>query len=232
MLERPSPNFGDRRGNASIDMLVLHYTGMSTAEAALERMCDPEAEVSAHYMVDENGAITRLVEEDKRAWHAGLASWRGETDVNSRSIGIELVNPGHGCGYRSFPDPQMETLTILIHDLLRRHPIEPRNVVGHSDIAPERKKDPGEFFNWAALARDGIGLWPGRSVGEPRDPDTVQNRLAEIGYRIDITGEPDDQTQAVVAAFQRHFRPERVDGLIDSETAGRLGSLTRIIGET
>lgn len=229
MLERLSPNFGERRGDATVDMLVFHYTGMTTAAAALERMCDPKAEVSAHYMVDENGAIVRLVDENKRAWHAGLSCWRGATDINSRSIGIELVNPGHDGGYRNFPDPQMETLTILVHDILRRHPIEPRNVVGHSDIAPGRKKDPGEFFNWAALARDGIGLWPGRRVGEPRDIETVQRRLASIGYGIEITGEPDAQTKAVVSAFQRHFRPERVDGLIDVDTAGRLGSLTRII---
>jgi len=230
MLDRPSPNFGERRGNRPIDMLVLHYTGMATAAEALERMCAPASEVSAHYMIDENGAVTRLVDEKKRAWHAGVAYWRGETDINSRSIGIELVNPGHEFGYRNFPDPQIEMLTILALDILRRHPIEPRNVVGHSDIAPERKKDPGEFFNWPALARDGIGLWPGRHVGEPRDIETVQRRLAKIGYKIEITGEPDTQTRYVVAAFQRHYRPERVDGLIDSETAGRLGSLLRLLG--
>jgi len=229
MLNRPSPNFGERRGDAPVDMLVLHYTGMATAQLALERMCDPESEVSAHYMIDESGAITKLVEESNRAWHAGVASWQGIDDVNSRSIGIELVNPGHGNGYHNFPDPQMETLTILALDILRRHPIKARNVVGHSDVAPGRKKDPGEFFNWAALARDGIGLWPGKRRGEPRDVKTIQQRLAQVGYKIEITAEPDRQTREVVSAFQRHFRPERVDGLIDADTAGRLGSLIRML---
>jgi len=217
MIERPSPNCDPRPADAPVDMLVLHYTGMKTAEDALARMCDAEAKVSAHYCIDEDGKVTRLVPEDKRAWHAGASYWRGETDINARSIGIELVNPGHEFGYRPFPEVQITTLTLLASAILRRHPIPPRNVVGHSDIAPARKQDPGELFDWPRLARVKIGLWP-----EPAEADStdVPNMLAAYGY------EPGEA--AALTAFQRHFRPARVDGVADEETAGLLAGLLAI----
>jgi len=217
MIERPSSNCEPRPDGVPVDTLVLHYTGMESAEAALERMCDPAAKVSAHYCIDEDGAITRLVPEDQRAWHAGAAYWRGETDINARSIGIELVNPGHEFGYRPFPEVQITALTLIASAILRRHPIPPRNVVGHSDIAPSRKQDPGELFDWQRLARVGIGLWP---EPVPAKPEDVPMMLADYGYRADEDG--------AVAAFQRHFRPARVDGVADDETAGLLAGLLAI----
>ena len=216
-LARPSPNFDGRPDGTLIDMLVLHYTGMQTGEAALERLCDPAAKVSAHYVIDEDGTVISLVEEDRRAWHAGVSYWRSETDINARSIGIELVNPGHEFGYRDFPAPQMAALEKLAKETLSRHPIPARNVVGHADVAPGRKTDPGELFDWAALAQAGIGLWPGADVSDG-DSAAVPKMLADYGY--DVT----DEAQAI-AAFQRHFHPESLDGRADAATAGRLGAL-------
>lgn len=205
-----SPNFDDR-GGASIDMLVLHYTGMESGEAALARLLDPMAEVSAHYLIDEAGCIARLVEEDRRAWHAGRSFWRGSTDINARSVGIELVNPGHEFGYRPFPPAQMAALIELAADILARHPIPARNIVGHSDVAPRRKLDPGELFDWRRLANEGIGIWPGKT--KPADSDgEVLGLLAEIGYE---TVDP----AATLRAFQRRFRPARIDGRLDAATA-------------
>ena len=158
-IERPSPN-QDERGGAAIDMLVLHYTGMPTAEAALERLCDPQARVSAHYAIDEGGTIHALVPEARRAWHAGISFWAGARDINARSIGIELVNPGHEFGYRIFAEAQIVALTGLCQEILARHAIVPWRVLGHSDVAPDRKEDPGELFPWKSLAETGIGLWP------------------------------------------------------------------------
>ncbi|MEX2649430.1 MAG: N-acetylmuramoyl-L-alanine amidase [Alphaproteobacteria bacterium] len=230
VLEWPSPNH-DERGTATIDMLVLHYTGMADAETALARLTDPAAKVSAHYLIDEDGTLYRLVPEQRRAWHAGPASWRGHADVNARSIGIELVNPGHAFGYRAFPEPQMAALVALARGLCRRRAIPAGNVVGHSDVAPERKEDPGELFDWARLAAAGVGLWPerrpvagemgltlgpgdnGRPVGE------LQGALAAIGYGLVVDGVYGPRTGAVVRAFQRHFRPSRLDGVADPETA-------------
>jgi len=217
MIERPSPNCGPRPDGVPVDMLVLHYTGMRSAEEALARMCAPAAKVSAHYCIDEDGSVIRLVPEDNRAWHAGVSYWRGETDINSRSIGIELVNPGHEFGYRPFPEVQITALTLLVSAILRRHPIPPRNVVGHSDIAPSRKRDPGELFDWPRLARVGIGLWPEPSAGTPAD---VPRMLAEYGYRAEEKG--------AVKAFQRHFRPARIDGVPDEETANLMAGLLAI----
>jgi N-acetylmuramoyl-L-alanine amidase len=207
MILRPSPNFGPRQSD-TIDMLVLHYTGMETAEAALDRLCDPAAEVSAHYVIDEDGAVYSLVEESQRAWHAGLAFWRGQTDINSRSIGIELVNPGHEFGLRPFPKPQIQTLTQLSLEILRRHPIPARNVVGHSDIAPSRKQDPGELFPWRNLALSGIGAWPlsGNRIDRP-----LTEALTLWGY--DTMDE-----HAAISAFQRHYRPASITGEADKET--------------
>lgn len=219
-IERPSPNHEPRRAGV-VDMLVIHYTGMADGPSALARLCDPEAKVSAHYLIEEDGRVFALVPETDRAWHAGLSSWRGETDVNSRSIGIELVNPGHEFGYRRFPRPQMAALAELAKGLLVRHPIPARNVVGHSDVAPLRKQDPGELFDWQSLAEAGVGLWP---CGEPCaiPPDhVIAAGLAHYGW--DVADLP-----AAIAAFQRHFRPWGVDGVADGETVGRLRALLKV----
>jgi N-acetylmuramoyl-L-alanine amidase len=217
MHHRPSPNFDLRGAEVVVDMLVLHYTGMPSVGQALDRLCDADAKVSAHYLIDEDGAVTMLVEEDKRAWHAGVAYWRGHTDVNARSIGIELVNPGHEFGYRPFPEAQMTALIELARDILDRHPIPPRNVVGHSDVAPARKLDPGELFDWKRLAEAGIGLFPDvpdpAEEGRDTDRDGVLSLLGAIGYAVD--GGPD-----AVTAFQRRYLPSRIDGMADAETAG------------
>jgi N-acetylmuramoyl-L-alanine amidase len=167
VVERASPNHGERRRR--IDMLVLHYTGMQSADAAIERLCDQEARVSAHYVVAEDGTVWRLVPETARAFHAGISCWQGEMDLNHASIGVEIVNPGHEWGYRPFPRAQMTAVAALCREILARHPIPPDRIVGHSDIAPERKADPGELFDWPGLAAAGIGLWPQpAAVGEGR----------------------------------------------------------------
>jgi len=216
--EIPSPNWNERR--LPVSMVVLHYTGMPTAREALERMCDPAAEVSAHYMIDEDGIVTRLVPEDKRAWHAGRSYWRGITDVNSASIGIELVNPGHEWGYRPFSDAQMEALIPLLADIMRRHDIPRANVVGHSDIAPSRKDDPGELFDWDMLARYRLAL----PTPRPRmrllhdNPGAFYLALERFGY--DVT-----DGRAAVAAFQRRWRPRRIDGELDGEVGALLFEL-------
>ena len=224
MIETPSPNFEPRPPGTAIDMLVVHYTGMLSAEAALRRLCDPEAKVSAHYLIDEDGMMHRLVAEDMRAWHAGVSSWRGATDINSRSIGIELVNPGHEFGYRAFPDAQLAAFRDLSLEILARHPIPAGNVVGHSDVAPTRKTDPGEFFPWREMAAAGIGLWPEDADHLEMDAAALSALLAEIGYDVaDFT--------AALKAFQRHFRPERVNGRIDPETARRVVGLGALLSD-
>lgn len=216
MIETPSPNFNERPPDVSIDMLVLHYTGMKACEEALGRLCDPAAEVSAHYLIDEDGTVHRLVAEEHRAWHAGVACWRDDTGVNSRSIGIELVNPGHEFGYQEFPEAQITALIPLCQDILSRHPIPPRNVVGHSDVAPTRKQDPGEKFPWARLAAEGIGLWPEGSGGAGSEhPDDPIALLSAIGYKTA------DQA-ATVAAFQRRYRISDVSGVLDAETVSLI----------
>ena len=218
-----SPNHDARPDGAAIDILVLHYSGMETADAALARLCDPAAKVSAHYLIDEDGAVRRLVAEERRAWHAGAACWRGVRDVNGRSLGIELVNPGHEFGYRPFAEAQMAALEDLARDILARHPIEARNVVGHSDVAPRRKMDPGELFDWPRLAAAGIGLWPAGAPadGADADEDEAKAMLADFGYETGDLG-------MTVTAFQRHFRPRRVDGTMDGDTAGRLRGLLKL----
>ena len=217
-----SPNFDPRPADAAIDMLVLHYTGMETAEAARVRMCDPEAKVSAHYMVDEDGTVTRLVNEARRAWHAGLSFWRGRTDINARSIGVELVNPGHEFGYCPFPEAQTAALVELARDIVDRHAIPARNVVGHSDVAPRRKTDPGELFDWRRLAAAGIGLWPAESDDCLMDPGIVRDMLAQYGYET-------EDLFKTLQAFQRHFRPARVNGRVDFETARLLKGLLETV---
>ena len=218
MLERPSPNREARPESAPVDILVVHYTGMPTAEQALAHMCDPASKVSAHYCIDEAGAITRLVPEGLCAWHAGESYWRGYQNVNARSIGIELVNPGHEFGYRPFPEIQMTALILLASAIVRRHGIPARNVVGHSDIAPARKQDPGELFDWKRLAGAGIGLWP--QPAAQGDIEDVPMLLETYGYRV--------HEQGAIAAFQRHFRTERIDGVPDEETAQLLAGLLEI----
>jgi N-acetylmuramoyl-L-alanine amidase len=232
--ERLSPNHDGRSdvaeslggGPPRIDMLVLHYTGMQSGAAALDRLCDPEARVSSHYVVEEDGTIWRLVPEERRAWHAGVSYWLGETGLNLASIGIEIVNPGHEWGYRPFPEPQMAAVEALCRDIVARRRIPAHRIVGHSDIAPTRKTDPGELFDWPRLARAGIGLWPpaaaalsrrrGRGVGIVERAAALSD-LARIGYQV----EPGNEAPALVA-FQRRYRPERWDGRLDGETAGRL----------
>lgn len=217
-----SPNFNSR-GGAPIDMLVLHYTGMKSAAEALARLCDPAAEVSAHYMIDDDGVVTVLVDETMRAWHAGVASWRGNSNVNSRSIGIELVNPGHDYGYRDFPEPQMTAVIDLCVGILGRHPIPAGNVVGHSDVAPLRKQDPGERFDWRRLAGAGIGIWPVGVAATTAIPETdIAVVLTEIGYDTTDLG-------AAIAAFQRHFRPASVDGTADEETRRAIAAVRTLI---
>lgn len=229
---RPSPNFNDRPLPATIDILVLHYTGMGSAEAAIDRLCDPDAKVSSHYLVDEGGQVLRLVDEDKRAWHAGVSSWAGIDDLNGRSIGIEIVNAGHDGGCPPYPDVQMQAVEQLCQEIISRHPIRPRSVVAHSDIAPGRKEDPGEWFDWARLARAGVGVWvepvdiiegPVLKCGDRGDPvSELQFRLANYGYGIEVLGVYDAKTEAVVKAFQRHFRPKKVDGVADLSTVATL----------
>jgi N-acetylmuramoyl-L-alanine amidase len=230
--DRPSPNHDARPAGGIVDMLLLHYTGMTSGEAALARLTSPDAKVSAHYLIEEDGAIWRLVAEDRRAWHAGLSFWAGRRDMNAHSIGIELVNPGHEWGYRPFPEPQMAALEDLARDIMTRHPIRPEFVLGHSDVAPQRKEDPGELFDWARLAQAGIGIWPdfGTEPGDiPQDAAAAQRRLSAIGYEVPQTGVLDDVTRAVVTAFQRHFRPARCDGALDRETLARIATLAAAV---
>lgn len=229
--DRPSPNFDARPGAGIIDMLILHYTGMKTAGEALGRLCDPAAKVSAHYLIEEDGTVWRLVDEAQRAWHAGVSAWQECRDVNGASIGIELVNPGHEFGYRPFPERQMEALEELARGILSRHPIPPRAVLGHSDIAPQRKQDPGELFDWARMGKAGIGLWPDftRVSPAPRTTEELQAALRAIGYDCPLSGTLDPATQAVITAFQRHFRPAVCDGVVDPETRHRIAILARAV---
>lgn len=212
ITRHPSPNFDDRR--FPVSMLVLHYTGMQTGEAALDRMCDPEASVSAHYMVWESGEIVQLVDEDKRAWHAGVSKWQGEEELNSRSIGIEIVNGGHDWRLEDgrlppYPASQIDAVIALSRDILARWSIPQTRIVGHSDIAPTRKQDPGEHFPWARLAGQGVGLWP-LSLEASHRP-SIDAALQSIGYDT-------RDLSAAVSAFQRRWRPARVDGLVDADT--------------
>jgi len=218
MIETPSPNFDERR--LPISMLVLHYTGMPDAQSAIRWLANPESKVSAHYVVTEDGRIVRMVDESKRAWHAGRAWWRRVSDVNSASIGIEIVNPGHEWGYRDFPEEQIDALIPLVHDIMSRHGITRGNVVGHSDIAPARKQDPGELFPWHRLARLRLALpRPTRNLMDPHWSDgAFMLALERFGY--DIT-----EPEAAVVAFQRRFRPELIDGIICGECRAILLAL-------
>ncbi len=221
MDQLQSPNFDSRDGTPT-DMLVLHYTGMQTAAAAIDRLCDPDAQVSAHYVVDEDGTVLQLIDEEMRAWHAGVSFWRGDKNINHRSVGVEIVNPGHEFGYREFPDAQIAAVIDLCQGVLSRHAIPLRNVVGHSDVAPTRKQDPGELFPWAQLASNGIGLFPNDTGVAPVSDHDVKDVLEGIGY--DAT-----ELQDAVIAFQRHYCPQRLDGVADFETRAMLAALRNML---
>ena len=233
IIEHPSPNCRTREPGSVVDTLVLHYTGMRTGQAAIERLCDPEAQVSSHYVVEEDGRIVRLVPEDLRAAHAGVSFWRGRRMLNDSSVGIEIVNPGHEWGYQPFPDAQVEAVEALCLAILGRHPIPPAGVVGHSDIAPDRKQDPGELFPWARLARQGIGLYPhdvpDLGIAEDAgDLAPVRRTLARIGYQVGAEGGMDEALGIVLRAFQRHWRPEAVTGRADRGTCARIEAVARL----
>ncbi|HRP11587.1 MAG TPA: N-acetylmuramoyl-L-alanine amidase [Terricaulis sp.] len=248
--DRLSPNFDAR--TRAIDLVVLHYTGMQDGEIALKRLTDPApvagnypgpwqsadtpadaplARVSTHYVVGEDGAIFRVVPEEARAWHAGVSSWQGEGDVNARAIGIEIVNGGHDFGLPDFPAAQIDAVIALVGDILARHGLKPDRVVGHSDVAPERKLDPGEKFPWKRLAEAGVAIWPGEAALELMPAEDavgrVQGQLSLIGYALEKSGVMDAATRAALMAFQRRFRPERIDGLIDEQTQKLLAALSR-----
>ncbi|GAB4354622.1 MAG: N-acetylmuramoyl-L-alanine amidase [Kiloniellaceae bacterium] len=223
IIDQPSPNHDARPDGQAVDILLLHYTGMQSGAAALARLCDPAARVSAHYLVEEDGRIFRLVPEERRAWHAGVAEWQGAGDINARSVGIEIVNPGHEFGYRTFPADQMAALKLLCLDVLARHPIPAARVLGHSDVAPLRKEDPGELFDWRGLAAAGIGLWPENGSAAVLE-SAVAKALQRVGY-----GYTEEDLPAVIRAFQRHFRPSSITGTADAETRRRLAAVLAAI---
>ena len=232
-----SPNVDDRPDGTPIEILLIHYTGMQSGQEAIDRLRDPAARVSSHYVVNEDGTVVRLVDERKRAWHAGISYWRGHSGLNDRSIGIEIVNPGHEWGYRDFPVLQLAAVCDLCLSILSRHPIPPRNVIAHSDVAPDRKQDPGERFDWEGFAQNGVGLWP-RGVpdygtaGAVRDAASlrpVRGALAEIGYQVAPEGPLDPALSTVLRAFQRHWRPETVNGQADDGTLARLLGVHRLV---
>jgi N-acetylmuramoyl-L-alanine amidase len=232
-----SPNVDERREGLKPGMLILHYTGMSSADIARDWLCAPQSKVSCHYLVDEAGRITQMVDEGLRAWHAGVSRWQGFADINSHSIGIEIQNPGHQIGYRPFPRTQMIAVAALCRDILGRHAIAARHVLAHSDVAPLRKIDPGELFDWRLLHEHGIGHWvepeamgggPFLQAGDSGDAvAALQAMLRLYGYNIEPNGSFDAMTVAVMRAFQRHFRPEKVDGVADTSS---VATLHRLLG--
>jgi N-acetylmuramoyl-L-alanine amidase len=232
-----SPNHGERANGRQPDIILLHYTGMGTADQALSWLCNEQSQVSSHYFVYEDGRVLQLVPEERRAWHAGKSLWAGEDDINSCSIGIEIANAGHPGGLPPFPDVQIEAVTELCRDCGARWSIAPERVLGHSDVAPVRKVDPGENFPWEKLYLDGVGHWiPPAQIsggrffqrGDHGQPvEALQAMLALYGYGIEVSGEFCDRTKGVVEAFQRHFRPALVDGAADFST---IDTLHRLLG--
>jgi N-acetylmuramoyl-L-alanine amidase len=219
-------------------MLILHYTGMRSAREPIDRLRDPAARVSSHYVVEQDTGVLRLVPEERRAWHAGASYWRGHSELNGRSIGIEIVNPGHEWGYSDFPVLQLAVVCDLCLAILSRHAIPARNIVAHSDVAPDRREDPGEKFDWQGLAQNGVGMWPLDvpdlgTTGAVRDAASLRDvraALAEIGYRLGPEGNLDPALAAVLRAFQRHWRPEAITGQADAGTLARLLGVRRLIG--
>ena len=234
---RPSPNFGERKDGKSVNTIILHYTGMVSGEAAEDWLCNPQSEVSSHYLVHEDGRIVQMVRERDRAWHAGKSFWNGETDLNSVSVGIEIVNPGHAFGYTDFPARQINAVIRLCRGIILRHGVMPDRVLAHSDIAPGRKVDPGEKFPWGKLASKSIGhfvepepLTGGRffALGDEGQPiEALQAMLALLGYDMPVTGVFDGQTEKNMKAFQLHFRPEKIDGVADVSTIATLHKLLK-----
>lgn len=235
----PSPNFGERKNGRAIDTLILHYTGMESGQAAQDWLCSEDSQVSSHYIVHEDGRIVQMVREVDRAWHAGKSHWQGEADMNSCSIGIEIVNGGHDYGMPDFPEDQMVSVVQLCQSIIARHSIPAQRVLAHSDVAPVRKVDPGEKFDWKLLAQSGVGHWTeptpiagGRYYceGETGQPiEALQAMLSLYGYCIDVNGTFDAQTKGVVEAFQRHFRPEKIDGVADFSTIDTLHRLLKAL---
>lgn len=223
----PSPNHEDRIGVTEPSLVILHYTGMKDSEAALARLCDPQSKVSSHYMVDEDGKVFHLVDEERRAWHAGKSRWKDIDDINSHSIGIEIVNPGHEFGYRAFPEMQMRAVLALCRDIKKRYRLQAAAFLGHSDIAPARKQDPGELFDWKMLAGHGIGLWPEVSELDRAQltQEEAQKLLGAIGYDMS------QDFPAVLKAFQLHYLPENLSGALEAETAARIRALSRLCGQ-
>lgn len=234
IVRKPSPNH-DSRGGQPVDMLVLHYTDMLSCDEAVGRLCDEAAQVSAHYVVSEGGEVFQLVDENQRAWHAGESHWRGHNNINARSVGIEICNPGHSHGYVPFPARQMKEVIKLAQEIIARHAIPERNVVGHSDIAFLRKLDPGELFDWRQLGRTGVGIFPfeARPLIGPelkrgdsgKEVMRLQTALANWGYGLKLDGDYGVKTEQCVTAFQRHYRPTMLDGIWDNECAGLLACL-------
>ena len=231
----PSPNHGERKDGRRPSMLILHYTGMPDEGEALQWLCNPVSQVSAHYFVFGDGRVLQLVPESRRAWHAGLSSWDGETDINSSSIGVEIANPGHPGGLPAYPEAQIAATLALCRDICERWTIPPERVLAHSDIAPGRKIDPGENFPWRRFAEAGVGLFvepaplrSGRYLarGEQGQPvEALQAMFAMLGYGVPVSGIFDERLEAVVAAFQRHWRQEKVDGVADASTITTLRDL-------
>jgi N-acetylmuramoyl-L-alanine amidase len=232
---RASPNHGERKDAKRPDAIILHYTGMQTGAAAIARLCEPTSEVSSHYVVEEDGTILQLVPEARRAWHAGKSYWAGERDLNSTSIGIEIVNGGHDFGLPAFPDAQIAAVIALCTDISARRKILPSRILAHSDIAPGRKQDPGERFPWDGLAAAGVGHYvvptplgedaPLALGASGKEVETLQEMLAAFGFEVAVTGEYDKPTEQIVSAFQRHFRPVRIDGKADRSTIATLRAL-------
>lgn len=236
---RATPNFGDRKDGKTVRAIILHYTGMVSGKAAEDWLCNADSEVSSHYLVHEDGHIVQMVAESDRAWHAGKSYWKGETDLNSVSVGIEIVNPGHVLGYVQFPPRQINAVTRLCRGIILRHAIQPDMILAHSDIAPGRKIDPGELFPWDRLAAKGIGRYVppapicgGRffALGDEGQPiEALQSMLVLFGFDVPVTGVFDAHTTKIVSAFQRHYRPEKVDGIADASTIKTLHALLQSV---